>query len=164
MRNYESRKQELVVPIQKTLAERGLKTAVLRYGAYRETQFRTLLKRSKALIYLSEHETQGLARLQAHSCGVPILAWDQGGFWENPSYFPHQVRFSPVTSVPDWDERCGVKFKNMDEFPARLAEFLKLLSAGRFAPREYVLENFTLEKCAGEYLRIVNELQASLNR
>jgi glycosyltransferase involved in cell wall biosynthesis len=115
------------------------------------------------MIFLSEHETQGLARLQAHSCDVPVLAWDKGGFWENPAYFPHKVCFSPVSSVPDWDARCGVKFKNIEEFPARLEEFLNLLAEGSFAPREYILENFTLEKCAGEYLKIVREVQESLN-
>lgn len=163
MKNYESRKHELVIPILRALERRGLKVATLRYGSYREGQFLTLLKRSKAMLFLSEHETQGLARLQAHSCGLPVLAWDKGGFWENPAYFPHKVRFSPVSSVPDWDARCGVKFKDMEEFPARLEEFLNRLVERSFAPREYILENFTLEQCAGEYLKIVQEVQASLN-
>jgi hypothetical protein len=162
MWNYEQRKQELVVPIRRELARRGLKTAVLRYGSYRETHYRALLKKCRAMIYLSEHETQGLARLQANSCNVPVLAWDQEGFWEDPSYFPHKVRFAPVTSVPDWDKRCGVKFKNIAEFPARLTEFLTLLSQGDFDPREYAIANFTLEKSAHDYLRIVHDVQASL--
>lgn len=161
MWNYERRKNELVIPIWKALAKRGLKTVVLRYGSYREGLYRDLLKRSKAMIYLCEHETQGLARLQAQACGVPILAWDQEGFWEDPSYFPHTVQFGPVSSVPDWDERCGVKFKDMDQFPGRLEEFLALLAQRRFAPREYVVENLTLEKSAQEYLRISNEVEAA---
>jgi glycosyltransferase involved in cell wall biosynthesis len=140
-----------------------LKTVVLRYGRYRENQYHALLKKTKAMIYLSEHETQGLARLQANSCDLPVLAWDQEGFWEDPSYFPHIVRFGPVSSVPHWDERCGVKFKNMEEFPAKLEEFLTLLSRGHFKPREFVEERFTLEHGARRYMALVHTVQESLN-
>jgi len=33
------------------------------------------------------------------------------------------------------------------------------VSAGRFKPRDYVLENLSLEKCAIEYARIMQEVQ-----
>ena len=157
-RNDVKLRYEIVIPIQQALQKCGLKTAILQYGYYREIQFLTLLKKSKAMIFLSEHETQGLARLQAQSAEVPVLAWDPEGFWKHPAYFPHRVRFSPVSSVPDWDERCGVKFKSMDDFDERLEKFLDALGSKRFAPREFVLENFTLEKCAREYVRIANEV------
>lgn len=158
-KNDEHHRKELLSPILKELHRRGLKIVVLQYGFYRETRFRALLKKTKAAIFLSEHETQGLARLQAHSADVPVLAWEPGGFWKHPAYYPHKVRFSPVSSVPDWDNRCGVKFKGIDDFHERLEEFLDALGRRRFAPREYILENFTLEKSAREYVKIANELR-----
>ena len=162
MWNYQQRQSDLILPIRKLLAERGLKTVLLRYGYYRESRYRALLKQTKAMIYLSEHETQGMARLQAHSCDVPVLAWDQQGFWEDPSYFPHKVRFAPVSSVPHWDERCGVRFQNIDEFPARLEEFLTRVSRGNFKPRQFVEQNFTLEQSARSYVTLVRQVQESL--
>ena len=162
MWNYEQRQSELILPIRKLLAERGLKTVVLRYGHYRESRYRTLLNETKAMIYLSEHETQGLARLQANSCNIPVLAWDQQGFWEDPSYYPHKVQFSPVSSVPHWDERCGVRFQNMEEFPVRLEEFLTRLSRGDFKPRQFVEQGFTLEQSARNYMTLVRDVQESL--
>lgn len=158
-KNDEHHRKELLSPIRDELQRHGLKILTLQYGFYQETRFRTLLKKSKAAIFLSEHETQGLARLQAHSADVPVLAWEPGGFWKNPAYYPDKVRFSPVSSVPDWDDRCGVKFKGIDDFRERLEEFLDALGGKRFAPREYILENFTLDKCAREYVRIANELR-----
>jgi glycosyltransferase involved in cell wall biosynthesis len=150
---------DLINPITSYLQKLGIKVESIRYGFYREEHFYSLLSRSKAMIFLCEHETQGIAYQQALSCGVPILAWDSGGFWQDPSYFPAKVKFSPVSSVPYWDKRCGVKFPDIDNFPAKLAEFLEKLASGQFAPRDYILENLTLEKCAQSYLQILEELQ-----
>lgn len=159
-RNHYER--ELITPIKSHLEKQGLKVEVMRYGFYLEENFKQLLARSKAMIFLCEHETQGFAYLQTLSCGVPILAWDRGGYWQDPSYFPHKVKFAPVSSVPYWDDRCGLKFKDISEFPNRLDEFLDKLNGQQFAPRDYILENLTLEKCAQHYIEILDEVQASL--
>jgi len=152
---------ELISPIRSCLEHQGLQTAVIRYGFYREEEFHSLLGNSKAMVFLCEHETQGIAYQQALSCRVPILAWDRGGFWQDPSYFPHKVEFSPVSSVPYWDERCGVKFKDISEFPTKLEEFLDKLSHKQFSPRDYILENLTLEKCAQHYVEILEQVQSA---
>jgi hypothetical protein len=156
---HERYEAKLISVIRRALVDRGLTTEVIRYGFYREDRFQSLLNRTKAMIFLCEHETQGIAYQQALSCGVPILAWDRGGYWQDPSYYPHKVKFAPVTSVPYWDERCGVKFKAIDEFPDRLAEFLDRLVANDFSPRDYILENLRLEKCAARYVELYHEAE-----
>lgn len=150
---------ELISPIKSCLEKWGLKVKVIRYGFYREEEFHTLLSRSKAMVFLCEHETQGIAYQQALACGIPILAWDRGGFWQDPSYFPDKVKFTSVSSVPYWDNRCGVKFNNISEFPTKLEEFLDKLNNDKFTPRDYILEKLTLEKCAQRYLEILEEVQ-----
>lgn len=156
---HEKYEQELINPIYEQLQVYGLNVTTIRYGFYREEDFHSLLKRSKAMIFLCEHETQGIAYQQALSCDVPILAWDRGGFWQDPSYFPHKVQFTEVSSVPYWSDRCGVKFRDIVEFPEKLEEFLEKLQHQKFAPRDYILENLTLEKCAQHYLDILEETQ-----
>ena len=156
---HELYKDKLIDPIQSCLERHNLKIAALRYGFYQEEEFHSLLASSKAMVFLCEHETQGIAYQQALSCGVPILAWDRGGFWQDPSYFPEKVQFAPVSSVPYWDNRCGVKFKDFSEFPSQLEEFLDKLSRQQFTPRDYILENLTLEKCAQHYVEILEEAQ-----
>src|SRR6266853_3793648 len=103
------------------------------------------------MVFICEHETQGLAYEQALSCGVPVLAWDRGGCWQDSEFYPHKVRFEPVSSVPYWDERCGMKFVEVAEFPARLDEFWERAGRNGFRPRDYILENLTLEICAQRY-------------
>lgn len=158
---HEFYEKELIAPIKFCLEQLGLKTVVIRYGFYREEEFHSLLARSRAMIFLCEHETQGIAYQQTLACGVPILAWDRGGYWQDPSYFPDKVKFAPVSSVPYWDNRCGVKFKNITEFPAKLEEFLDKLNHQQFAPRDYIMENLSLEKCARNYLEILDKVQES---
>jgi hypothetical protein len=155
--------ETLIEPIRMTLRKKRISFEEIRYGFYREEDFLSALARCRSLIFLCEHETQGLAYQQALSCGIPILAWDRGGFWQDPAYYPEKVKFGPVTSVPYWDERCGIKFKDITEFPEKLEEFLDRLRSYHFKPRDYIMENLTLEKCALRYVKIVQEVMRNIN-
>ena len=154
---YERFDSALIEPIRATLRTRGHSFSEIRYGFYRDEEFYAALTRSRAMIFLCEHETQGIAYQQALSCGVPILAWDRGGCWQDPAYYPHTVRFGPVTSVPYWDERCGAKFANADEFKNSWSNFWDATLASRFKPRDYIMENLTLKECARAYLKFCDE-------
>jgi glycosyltransferase involved in cell wall biosynthesis len=143
--------QILLAPVRDELRRRGWSFAEIRYGHYQERDFRELLCRARAMIFLCEHETQGIAYQQALSCGVPILAWDRGGYWRDPAFFP-RVKFGPVSSVPYWDDRCGVKFQEPEDFASQLNEFWEKMNQDGFAPRDYILENLTLEKRAQQYV------------
>jgi hypothetical protein len=150
---------EILEPIYAQLASRGLKVETIRYGSYREEQFRDLLGRARAMVFLVEHETQGFAYLQALACDIPLLAWDAGGFWRDPEFYPDRVRFEGVTSVPYWDSRCGIKFAGSGDLARALDEFLAGAASGRFSPREYVLENLPLEGQAIAYRAVLESVR-----
>ena len=152
---HDAFEKSMLEPLRSELRARGVSFRELRYGYYREEDFRSLLARSKAMLFICEHESQGIAYQQALSSGVPILAWDRGGYWLDPSYWPHKAQFSPVSSVPYWDGRCGLKFEGLADFGGRLDEFLVEARAGRFDPRAYIVENLTLEACARRYIGLV---------
>jgi glycosyltransferase involved in cell wall biosynthesis len=151
----------LLEPALTALDAKGLRVVTVRYGTYREDEFIRLVKRSRALIFLCEHETQGLALLQTLSCDVPILAWDRGGYWQDPAYYPHRVRFGPVTTVPYWDERCGQTFQYGIEVSSAIESFWAAVSRDAFRPRQFILENLTLDKCAQRYTEIANRLEVA---
>lgn len=146
------RETELLSPIRTELQRRGLSYVELRYGAYRPDDYRTLLSRARGMIFVSEHETQGLAYQEALSCNVPVLAWNREGEWLDPDYYPHRVRFSPVSSVPYWSERCGDTFTSACDFTLALDRLLHGLTTGRYAPREYILQNLSLEAGARAFM------------
>jgi glycosyltransferase involved in cell wall biosynthesis len=153
---YERMTRELVDPIRKTLNREGFSFEEIRYGSYRPETYRAALARCRAMIFLCEHESQGLAYQECLSSGLPILTWDQGR-WLDPNRYAWGTPDVYATSVPYWDERCGVKFNSLREFPERLHEFLAKLESESFEPREYILENLTLERCARRYVELVEE-------
>jgi hypothetical protein len=159
--DHDRREAELLAPIRSELQRRGLKFAEIRYGHYRPEDFRSALRSARAMVFVCEHETQGIAYQEALSSGVPILAWDHAGEWLDPTFHPHRVRFSPISSVPYWDDRCGEKFATAADFPAALDQFQARLARGVLAPRDYILDHLTLERCAAAFVDHVRQATAS---
>ncbi|RZL46788.1 MAG: glycosyltransferase family 1 protein [Pedobacter sp.] len=157
---YSEHQNNLIHPIVQTLQLKGLTYDFIRYGTYNHTSLIEKLSTAKAVIFLCEHETQGIAYQQILSTNTPILAWDRGGFWQDPSFYPDLVMYGPVSSVPYWDERCGVKFKDILEFENAVNLFLKNLPT--FCPRDYILNNLTLAISAKKYLDIVKAVNENI--
>lgn len=154
----EQREVDLIEPIRARLRREGRSVATVRYGEYREEEFHALLGRTRSMIFLCESETQGIAYQQALACDVPILAWDRGGDWADPAYYPERVRFSPVSSVPYWDGRCGAKFAGAGEFERGWSAFWGGVVSEAFSPRGYVLDRLTLDRCTRDYVAIANRI------
>jgi len=148
----------LLEPIKTTLVRQGLTFTEIRYGNYDPADFRKTLHQSRAMIFLAGHESQGIAAQECMSAGVPLLTWEPG-FVEDPERFKWGQPVIPATSVPYFDSRCGLKFRDAAEFTKQLPEFLSRLRDGRFAPRDYILENLTLEKCSERFVEVVNSAQ-----
>jgi hypothetical protein len=156
--NYNNLESTLLKPILNTIVQKKILVEYIRYGSYKEEDYCKLLSKVDGMIFLCEHETQGFAYQQALSTNTPIFAWDRGGFWQDPSYYPHSVNFEGVSSVPYWDKRCGEKFKNLDEFNDCLDLFLIGITQKKYAPRNYILENLTLQSQAKAYIELVNHI------
>lgn len=156
--NHDAMDASLVAPVRAALTAAGIRWREIRYGSYEEEDYLEALRACRCMVFVCEHETQGLAYQQALSCGVPVLAWDRQGAWRDLAYYPRVV-FSPVTSVPYWDRRCGEKFSHAGDFPSGLARLMDGLDKGAYDPRGFILENLTLEQCAEEYVRIARHVQ-----
>lgn len=148
---------DLIQPVVSALENCGQEVVYIRYGDYREEEYRECLKAVDAMVFLCEHETQGFAYLQALSMGIPILAWNRRGDWRDPSMYPHRVVFGPVSSVPYFSSTCGLTFETLEEFYCILPEFLRSVSLDYFDPRSFILENFDLAEQARKYVGIVQE-------
>jgi hypothetical protein len=148
--------RELLHPIAEALRCAGHSSMTLRYGSYQPSDYRDALGRCRAMIFLSPHESQGIACEEAMSAGVPILAWDPG-FSQDPERFRWNDPVIPTTSVPYFDARCGLRFVDFAEFGLQLPLFLERLGSGAFSPRDFVLENLTVEKCSMRFVDILRE-------
>lgn len=149
--NAAATRAAVVQPVLDELRRRGLTIQTVPYGRYTPAEYHALLSRSRGMLYLSEHETQGLAYQEAMARNVPVLAWDQG-WWLDPV----RERFAsgPIraSSVPYFSPECGERFTGVDEFPQALDRFLARRAA--FRPRDYVARNLSLELSAERYLKV----------
>ena len=153
---HEKYERKLIEPIRKELRRRKLIFEEIRYGFYEEEDFRKKLAKCRAMIFLCEHESQGLACQECLATNVPVLAWDQG-FWLDPNRLFWNTPNITATSTPYFDKRCGLKFKTINEFSSVLNIFLENQIKNLFSPRSYILENLTLEKSAKAFIALLNE-------
>jgi hypothetical protein len=150
----------LLNPIRSFLDSNRYSFCEVTYGNYTKVDFKRQLGRAKAMIFVSAHESQGLAYQECLSSGVPVMAWDPG-YWLDPIRYKYQRPVVPATSVPYFDQRCGVTFVDINDFVAKFQSFFDDCSAGKFNPREFVLETLSIEKSTGRMLEIYNSIQSS---
>jgi hypothetical protein len=136
---YNKYQDNLCDRILKTVNELKISAEVIRYGSYVSDEYRRLLETAWGIVWLSASESQGLAVLEAFSMDVPVLAWDQGRFTYHSNSLKKTYHFDQATSVPYFDNTCGMVFSKTEEFPVKLTDFMKNLES--FRPRKFVFLN-----------------------
>jgi glycosyltransferase involved in cell wall biosynthesis len=143
---------EMITPIRKALDARGLRHTTIRYGHYDWDGYKRLMERSRALLFLCEHETQGMAYQEAMASGLPVLAWDPGT-WVDPNarkYDPNPIK---ACSVPFFSEKCGERFTGIGDFEAALDRFWPRIA--EYRPRDYVSESLSMKESAETYVALL---------
>jgi len=153
----EAREKDLVEPIKSFLTLHNFSFEEIRYGQYTTSDYKDKLARCKTMIFLSAHESQGLACQECMSFDVPVIAWDPG-FWLDPDRLKYGKKFVPATSVPFFDERCGVTFQDSADFENKFVFFFDQVQAERYSPREFIVENLSIEKSTERMLEIYNSI------
>lgn len=134
--------------VEKELDGRGLSYRRMKYGSFRKSTYLQSLRECRAMIYLTESESQGIALLEAWACGVPTLVWDRQHWdWKG-------LKFDS-SSAPYLVASCGLRFRDAGDFPAYVDSFIRSLDS--FAPRDYILKNFTQVHGAKAYLALFSE-------
>ncbi len=144
---------EILDPVLAELAKAGLRVEVVRYGSYERENYRNQLERAKSMVFICEHETQGLAYQEAMAMNVPILAWDNG-FWLDPQRFLYSDVPVPGSSVPFFGPECGERFVDAGAFPSVLETFRRRLDGHEFHPREYVERVLSFEESGQLFLKM----------
>lgn len=126
------------------------------YGHYDESNYLASLQKCQFGIWIDAHESQGFATQEALSCNVPLLVWsvtsinqEEGCNWNKN--ISDEIQ-NLATSIPYWDERCGEVFYKKEEFASTLNKFI--LKLAKYKPREFILENLSLEKQGREFLNL----------
>tara|TARA_Y100000389_G_C17450622_1_gene514532 strand:- start:1681 stop:2547 length:867 start_codon:yes stop_codon:yes gene_type:complete len=151
---FKRRKSDELRFIETFLKNNNIEYIIFDYiKRYDEEDYLKYLQESKYGIILDAHESQGFAIEEALSCDVPLLVWNVTSMKQE-----HGSRYKDIsaTSIPYWDERCGEYFFKENEFEDKFNEFISKLDT--YKPREYVLENLSVEKCAEKWNEMINKL------
>ncbi len=117
---------------------------------YSEEDYLNSLQRAKYMIVLDAHESQGFAIEEALSCNVPLLVWNVK--YLNQEYGCNYPKVF-ATSIPYWDERCGEFFYEKENLEETFDKFINNLDT--YKPRDYILENLSVEKCAERFKELL---------
>jgi hypothetical protein len=150
---------EMVEPMLRTFDQKGLRYEIIRYRFYDYAMYQSLLKRSRAMLFLCEHETQGFAYQECLASNVPILAWDNG-YWQDPMWRKYEDKPVPASSVPYFSSECGERFADLASFPEALETFLSRLPG--YEPRAYVRRELSFERSAELYMAAYSAVGANL--
>ena len=118
---------------------------------YNEKDYLDYLKHSKYGIILDAHESQGFAIQEALSCDVPLLVWNTKTM--NQEHNSNYKNFS-CTTIPYWDDRCGMVFYESNEISNTFDKFIDNLD--NFKPREYVLNNLGIDIGCQNFKKLCN--------
>jgi len=151
---YKRRNPDELQTLLSFLMSYGIKPQIFNYVTkYSEEEYIKYLKESKFGIWLSTHESQGFALEEALSCDVPLLVWNVTSM--NQEYQSSYENIE-ATTIPYWDHRCGEFFYSIQELEVIFDKFINNLI--NYKPREYILENISIEKCGNKFIEVVNKI------
>tara|TARA_B110001450_G_C17644262_1_gene490508 strand:+ start:441 stop:1286 length:846 start_codon:yes stop_codon:yes gene_type:complete len=148
---FKARKQQELNILTSFLNTKNIQYEIFDYRKkYDEKDYIRCLQESKYGIWLGRHESQGFGLQEALSMNVPLLVWDVKSMNQEEGYNYPEI-FGTV--IPYFDERCGEYFYDTNEFESKYNEFISKLNT--YKPREYVLENLSVEKCAEMFMKLL---------
>ena len=161
---HKLRQSEELELILRTLEEMNLNYNLIEYGKYNQNQYQGKLKNSSYIIWHGRHESQGIALQEALACDVPILVCDVTSVSEEVGvkYEWHERDMNiRVTAAPYFDNRCGKIILDLENLKESIQYMFDNLS--NFKPREFVLENLSLEVQARKLLSFWEHWSLSLD-
>lgn len=139
----------------------GYNPLVIKYGEYDENKYKELLSESLFGIWIGISESQGVALQEALASNLPLIVCDVSSLFEakgeNDYQFPEKLKDFKPTSAPFFDKRCGIIINDI----SKLGDSIKEMSGNiaSYNPREYIIENLSLEKQAKELLSFFDLLK-----
>ena len=136
---FKKRKDSELNMLLDFLENKNLDYKVLKYGHYKNKTLEKLAKKSSFGIILDKTESQGFAIQKIMSTNLPLIVWD----YKINNYEGYDL---VGTSVPFWDDTCGIKIDSEKELKENFDNFINKLDL--YSPIDFVKNNLTYESFA----------------
>ncbi len=132
------------------LEKHAFKPYIIRYGSYNLDEYKRILNRSKFMISLSKHDTQGIYLAEAWAMDCPTICFNSHfcSFPSTATYVEGNQIGSPYVC-----EENGALFDSITELEKIISEYEIRKQA--WHPREYVLKHMTDSVCSQHFLDLV---------
>jgi glycosyltransferase involved in cell wall biosynthesis len=146
------RSNDLVNFTLSLLNEKNIKYQLIKYTLYDENDYISLLQKSKFMLVLDRHESQGFALEEAMSCNIPLLVIDATTMYdEMPDGVKSTYQYlKPTkkllsTSVPYWSDQCGIKITEKNDLSEAIDKMM--INYESYTPRNYIINTLSDEIC-----------------
>jgi hypothetical protein len=134
--------------IRNFLTDMNKSFITVEYGSYTDEDLINLISKCRYGFIIDGCESQGLAIQEMLSCDLPLIVWDKK-YWEDRGD-DYKIL---ATSIPYFDENCGVYFFNKDEIDDKFSFFLQK----KYSPRKYIENNLSIDISTKKIISIINE-------
>lgn len=134
---------------RKFLTEKGWDVAIIRYGSYRQEQYRKELQKSDIALFFSPSESQGIALAECWASNVLTFVWNRGF-----AYYKKREKKVPASSAPYLTSEAGFFFSDFASFEKAYLEWEARPLPLR--PLEYVSTHFSDEVSAERLLNLLH--------
>jgi hypothetical protein len=134
---------------------------LLNHSNYNPEDIIKYSSKCKYCIILDNTETQGFANMEIMSCNLPCFVFDKNDWLDsrkfNKNVWPNGFNFA--TTVPYFNGDCGIKTNFKVDYNNDFEKFINNLE--KYNPREYILQNHTIEKSTNKFLEIMEICHAN---
>jgi hypothetical protein len=155
---FKHRRQEDIEYVENILQAKNITYRKFIYGKYKEEDYIKTLNECNYAVWVTSTESQGFALQECLSMNVPIVVWNATSLFDEYTLEGKHVYKDRIgqyelkgTTIPYWDERCGISFIKKEEFETSL-EVMRG-SYTKFHPRDFVLENLSPKVCMERLLK-----------
>ena len=163
---FKQRDKNLLKYTEKLLKSKNLDYELICYGFYKEEDYKKALKQSRFGIWIGCSESQGIGLQEALSTNLPLIVLDAKSIFDtvatkSKNYFAYEFPKSLAsvrsTTVPYFDERCGIKIEKIDELEDAIDKMQANFS--NYRPREFIEENLSLEISAKKLVSFFDKMK-----
>lgn len=133
---YKKRREEELNELIGYLNSRNINFKLFEYGTYKNKELIKEAKLSQYGIILGSTESQGFAIQELLASNLPLVVIDK----KTNKYSGYELS---GTTVPFWNEKCGIKVDDIGDFKNKFNNFLSRNK--EFSPSKLVLSDLTYE-------------------
>lgn len=163
---FKQRDLKLLEKAKSILRNLKIDFELIHYGFYKESCYKKALQECRFGIWIGCSESQGIGLQEALATNLPLIVLDANSlfdtvFTDSKSYygysFPKKLKDIKTTTVPYFDERCGIIIQDIIDLENAINEMMQNINI--FNPRKYIENNLSLEISAKLLIGFYDQMQ-----